>query len=109
MDESVGKLQPHLYQLHAVLGHVKDDEDETYYAFARPDPHAQWLHFDDDYVTPSMESRVFENAYGGVGRHCINATIRAHSAFMLVYIRKSAIDTILLPVADDEVPLALRV
>ena len=75
------------------------------------------LKFDDDRVTPVTEKEVLEDNYGGEHsaisppaniRPTGKIGKRFTNAYMLVYIRASAVDEILAPVLESDIPEHLR-
>uniref|UniRef100_A0A7S1TJF4 ubiquitinyl hydrolase 1 n=1 Tax=Compsopogon caeruleus TaxID=31354 RepID=A0A7S1TJF4_9RHOD len=118
-----------LYLLHAVLVHIGDVHGGHYYAYIRPDfDSGQWYKFDDEIVEKCKpEQAVTENF--GIGPenrpdddasnidNDASQTIypprrvqarRYSNAYMLQYIRKDALQEILGPVKDEDIPLELR-
>jgi ubiquitin carboxyl-terminal hydrolase 7 len=113
LDESADKSQPWLYKLHGVLVHSGDLHGGHYFALIKPDRETRWLKFDDDRVTPVTNKEVLEENYGGeaingipptLQRNQVRAMKRFTNAYMLVYIRESAIDEVLDPFKDEDTP-----
>ena len=86
-----------------------------YFALIKPDRETRWLKFDDDRVTPVTDREVLEENYGGEALNGLNAAppaqrnqVRAMkrftNAYMLVYIRDTAIDEVLAPFTDEDTP-----
>lgn len=107
-----------LYHLHGVLVHCGESNVGHYYAFLRPTADGSWFKFDDERVTPATEADAVAENYGcdpqpyepqqrlggGRGRFVRRLT----NAYMLVYIRESAYEQVLLPGKENElIPDAL--
>jgi len=116
LDASADRSQPWIYNLHGILVHSGDLRGGHYWALIKPDREGRWLKFDDDRVTPVTDKEVFEENYGGVALNGIppnlqpdqvRAMKRFTNAYMLVYIRESAIDEILAPLTVDDTPAHL--
>lgn len=95
--------------------HSGDLHGGHYFALIKPDKHSRWLKFDDDRVTPVTDKEVLEENYGGEGnvpngvlpvaqRNQVRASKRMTNAYMLVYIRDSAVDTVLAPFTEEDTP-----
>jgi ubiquitin carboxyl-terminal hydrolase 7 len=118
LSEDADKSEPCTYQLHSVLVHSGDLNAGHYYAFIRPEKDGIFYKYDDDKVTRATMREVLEDNYGGeightnghVKGHFKKATpiIRQMSAYMLVYIRQSRLDNVLVPVTKEETPPHLR-
>ncbi|KAG6911473.1 hypothetical protein DXG01_014547 [Tephrocybe rancida] len=113
LDTSADRSQPWVYKLHGVLVHSGDLHGGHYFALIKPDWETRWLKFDDDRVTPVTDKEVLEENYGGealngmppsLQRNQVRAMKRFTNAYMLVYIRESAIDEVLAPFTDDDTP-----
>jgi ubiquitin carboxyl-terminal hydrolase 7 len=118
LDKDADRSKSYVYHLHSVLVHSGDLHGGHYFAFIKPDKNTRWLKFDDDRVTPVTDREVLEENYGGEAlvpkgmlpgahRNQSQASKRMTSACMLVYIRTSAVDTILAPLTDKDMPLHL--
>ena len=97
LDEKADRFQSWVYELHTVFVHTGDLHDGRYVAMIKPDRNTGWLKFDDDRVTPITNREVFEGNYGGepLGSPLPRGTPvtkRFSNAYVLVYIRKSAVD-----------------
>jgi ubiquitin carboxyl-terminal hydrolase 7 len=105
------------YQLHGVLVHSGDIGAGHYYAFLRPTKDGSFYKFDDDRVTKSTMKEALDENYGGEYNTLANgglgqrqpymrgySTKRSMNAYMLVYIRKSRLDQVLLDVTDANIP-----
>lgn len=89
------------YILHAILVHSGDNHGGHYVVFINNDN--KWCKFDDDVVSRCTKSEAIEQNYGGQDddiRHCSNA-------YMLVYVRQSALNEILQDVTEDDIPCEL--
>jgi len=94
------------YILYGVLVHSGDINSGHYCAFIRPKNNDKWYKFDDDNVFPVSTYEVFEENFGGksIYKSNLNISNRYTNAYMLIYIRKSEIDTILAPFSEDDIP-----
>jgi ubiquitin carboxyl-terminal hydrolase 7 len=93
--------------------HSGDLHGGHYFALIKPDRETRWLKFDDDRVTPVTNKEVLEENYGGeainglphtLQRNQVRAMKRFTNAYMLVYIRESAIDNVLAPFLEEDTP-----
>lgn len=116
LDESADKSSPWVYKLHGVLVHSGDLHGGHYFACIKPDRETRWLKFDDDRVTPVTDREVLEENYGGeplnplaapLQRNQVRAMKRFTNAYMLVYVRESAIDEVLAPFKEEDTPAHL--
>ncbi|KAJ5665218.1 Ubiquitin carboxyl-terminal hydrolase 21 [Penicillium maclennaniae] len=108
--------EPWDYELHGVLVHSGGLDAGHYYAFLKPSQDGHWYRFDDDRVNRVTEKEVLEENYGGEyeltnGSAGVKqpftrqySTKRSMNAYMLVYIRKSRVNDVLLPIGQDDVP-----
>ncbi|CAG8620867.1 1600_t:CDS:10 [Paraglomus brasilianum] len=117
LSPEADRSQPHKYLLHGVLVHSGDLHGGHYFALLKPEKDGRWLKFDDDRVTPVTEKEVLEDNYGGEHsaisppaniRPTGKIGKRFTNAYMLVYIRASAVDEILAPVLESDIPEHLR-
>lgn len=110
LSEDADNTEPYIYQLHGVLVHSGDLNAGHYYAFIKPTKDGHFYRFDDDRVTRATKREVLEDNYGGEvkGQFQQQPTMRQNSAYMLVYIRQSRIDEVLLPVTEDDSPPHLK-
>lgn len=113
LEETADRSQSWVYKLHGVLVHSGDLHGGHYFALIKPDRETRWLKFDDDRVTPVTDREVLEENYGGealngipptLQRNQVRAMKRFTNAYMLVYIRESAIDEVLDPFKDEDTP-----
>ena len=104
-----------MYKLHGVLVHSGDLHGGHYFALIKPDRETRWLKYDDDRVTPVTDREVLEENYGGEPsspngmlsppqRNQVRSMKRFTNAYMLVYIRETAIDEVLAPFTDKDTP-----
>jgi ubiquitin carboxyl-terminal hydrolase 7 len=116
LDASADRSQPWVYKLHGVLVHSGDLHGGHYFALIKPDRDTRWLKFDDDRVTPVTDKEVLEENYGGealnglsaaLQRNQVRAMKRFTNAYMLVYIRESAINEVLAPFTPEDTPAHL--
>ncbi|KAF7559047.1 hypothetical protein G7046_g5116 [Stylonectria norvegica] len=118
LNDDADLSEPWTYQLHGVLVHSGDLNAGHYYAFLKPGKDGWFYKYDDDKVTKATMREVLEENFGGE-YHAPNGFPRAplqkkapimrqNSAYMLVYIRQSRLDKILLPVPHDDIPRHLQ-
>ncbi|THU99317.1 cysteine proteinase [Dendrothele bispora CBS 962.96] len=117
LDTSADRSKPWVYKLTGVLVHSGDLHGGHYFALIKPDRETRWLKFDDDRVTPVTDREVLEENYGGeplnalppaLQRNQVRAMKRFTNAYMLVYIRESAMDEVLAPFKEDDTPPHLK-
>lgn len=109
LSEGADKSESWVYQLHGVLVHSGNLDAGHYYAFLKPTKDGHWYRFDDDRVNRATDKEVLDENYGDSQQRTNGATggrsaIRTNNAYMLVYIRKTKQDNVLLPVTKDDVP-----
>ncbi|KAK4622245.1 Ubiquitin carboxyl-terminal hydrolase 21 [Fulvia fulva] len=117
LDETADKSEPYVYHLHGVLVHSGDLNAGHYYAFLKPDKNGEFYRFDDDRVTRATKREAIDENFGGdygangtYGQKGQNpytrqwSTKRSNNAYMLVYVRESRLDQILLPDAEVKPP-----
>ncbi|CAL00824.1 uncharacterized protein An09g05480 [Aspergillus niger] len=116
LSNDADKSEPWIYELHGVLVHSGDLNAGHYYAFLKPTKDGFWYRFDDDRVTRATDKEVLEENYGGEYELANGAagvrqpytrglsTKRSMNAYMLVYVRKSRLDDVLLPITKEQVP-----
>lgn len=106
-----------IYQLHGVLVHSGDLNAGHYYAFIKPNKDGWFYKYDDDKVTKATMREVLEDNFGGeyllpngnvAMRGRTKPLLRQNSAYMLVYIRQTRLDEVLLPVTKEDTPPHLR-
>lgn len=86
------------YTLHAVLVHSGDNHGGHYVVFINPNRDGKWCKFDDDVVSRCSKTEAIDQNFGGNEddisvKHCTNA-------YMLVYMRDDANDT----VTEEDIP-----
>jgi ubiquitin carboxyl-terminal hydrolase 7 len=117
LSDDADKSESWIYQLHGVLVHSGDFNAGHYYAYLKPTKDGHWYRFDDDRVTRVMMKDVLEENFGGEYANMPNgsagvrqpytrgySTKRSMNAYMLVYIRKSRLDDVLLDVVQQDIP-----
>lgn len=114
LSENADKSEPWIYELHGVLVHSGGLDAGHYYAFLKPTKDGHWYRFDDDRVNRVTEKEVleenyggeYENANGGVRQPYTRtySNKRSMNAYMLVYVRKTRSDDVLLPIQEQDVP-----
>ena len=115
LEETADRSKPWNYKLHSVLVHSGGFYGGRYFALIKPDRDSRWLKFDDDRVIPVTDREVLEENYGGEPPYDFVLNIRGNlvkrerltTAYMLVYIRESAIDEVLAPLTEEDIPLHL--
>lgn len=115
LDESIKPEESCEYALHGVLVHCGDLNIGHYYALIKPKKDGHWYKFDDERVTQATMKEVLEDNFGGDPSPADSLKTRTSrlapgfkrhtSAYMLVYIRKSRLDEILV---DDEIPKSIQ-
>lgn len=114
LSENADKSEPWIYQLYGVLVHTGDLNAGHYFAFLRPTKDGNFYKFDDDRVIRATMMETLEENYGGeylngntglrqsLGRN--QSLKRSTNAYMLVYLRKSRVDDLLVNVVKEDVP-----
>lgn len=116
LADNADKSEPWIYQLHGVLVHSGDLNAGHYYAFIKPNKDGWFYKYDDDKVTKAAMREVLEDNYGGEdpranGNLALRKgkpALRQNSAYMLVYIRQTRVDDVLLPVTTEDTPPHLQ-
>ncbi|KAI9885549.1 MAG: hypothetical protein M1823_002648 [Watsoniomyces obsoletus] len=120
LSEDADQSEPYVYQLHGVLVHSGDFNAGHYYAFLKPAKDGPFYKFDDDRVTRATMKEVLEENYGGDYDMAngaagvrnpytrILSTKRSMSAYMLVYVRQSRLDDVLVDVSHLDIPPHLQ-
>jgi ubiquitin carboxyl-terminal hydrolase 7 len=110
-DPSVSNV----YRLHSVLVHSGGPNGGHYYAFIRPlGAGEQWYRFDDERVTKVKKEDAVDAQFGGLehqqhpGHTPQWKYPKISSAYMLVYVRETAIPEINVEVSADDVAAHLR-
>ncbi|KAF1750080.1 hypothetical protein GCK72_016626 [Caenorhabditis remanei] len=95
-----------VYSLHAVLVHSGEFHGGHYVTFINVNLHesavdptatAKWCKFDDDVVSRTTTDDAIVSNFGG--EKAMNT-----SAYMLVYVRDNAIEQVLAPIPDTQIP-----
>lgn len=120
LSEDADKSEPWIYQLHGVLVHSGDFNAGHYYAYLRPTKDSLFYRFDDDKVIRATMKETLEENFGGEYPNLANGTAgvrqpymrgfstkRSMNAYMLVYIRKSRVDDVLVSLKKDDIPAHL--
>lgn len=113
LDETANHSENWNYKLHGVLVHSGDLHGGHYYALLKPEKDGNWFRFDDDRVTPALTREVLDENFGGLitPSGIRNPNVRQNqmkrfmNAYMLVYVRETRIDEILMPVTDADIPI----
>ena len=117
LSETADRSEPWIYQLHGVLVHSGDFNAGHYYAYIKPYKDGFFYKFDDDRVTRATLKEALEENFGGEYTNLANGNIgmrnpytrtlstkRSMSAYMLVYLRQSRLDSILPSVSEEATP-----
>ena len=117
LSDNADRSEPYVYRLHSVLVHSGDLNAGHYYAFIKPTKDGHYYKFDDDRVTRATKREALEENFGGDYAQAANGNTnqrnpytrtwsskRSMSAYMLVYVRESRIDSILLDAASVAPP-----
>ena len=116
LDETADRTKPWKYKLHSVFAHSSDNRGGQHFAFIKPDQHTRWLKFDDERVTPVTDREVLEENYGEeppnsiiprTQRDQVRVTTKSTTARTLVYVRETAVNEVLAPLAEKDTPLHL--
>lgn len=65
LDKTAPRDEVYMYRLHAVLIHSGSINGGHYHVYIRPTQEAKWYKFNDEIVTPSNISHVYEAGFGG--------------------------------------------
>ena len=117
LSDDADRSESWIYQLHGVLVHSGDFNAGHYYAFLKPQKDGFFYKFDDDRVTRATMKETLEENFGGEYATLANgglgqrqpymrgySTKRSMNAYMLVYIRKTRLDQVLVEVKEDDIP-----
>lgn len=108
LSDNADRSEPWIYHLHGVLVHSGDLNAGHYYAFIKPTKDGHYYKFDDDRVTRATLREALEENFGGDYAQTNGNTgqrnpytrawsaKRSMSAYMLVYVRETRIDDVLL-------------
>jgi ubiquitin carboxyl-terminal hydrolase 7 len=103
LDNAADRSNSWVYKLHGVIVHQGNPSGAGgCKTFFKPSRDSRWLKFDDNLVTFATDIEVFDRNYGGEdsGPYGTHANI-------LIYIREMAVDRVLAPVTEFDVPLFL--
>lgn len=116
LADGADRSQSWTYHLHGVLVHSGDLNAGHYYAFIKPTKDGHYYKFDDDRVTRATLREALEENFGGDYQQA-NGNVghrnpytrgwsskRSMSAYMLVYIRDTHLDQVLMEGATVEPP-----
>jgi ubiquitin carboxyl-terminal hydrolase 7 len=116
LSEGADRSQSWMYHLHGVLVHSGDLNAGHYYAFLKPTKDGHYYKFDDDRVTRATLREALEENFGGDYQQA-NGNVghrnpytrgwsskRSMSAYMLVYIRDTHLDQVLMEGKTVEPP-----
>ncbi|KAI9707767.1 MAG: hypothetical protein M1836_000729 [Candelina mexicana] len=117
LSADADKSESYVYQLHGVLVHSGDFNAGHYYAFLKPFKDGYFYKFDDDRVTRATLREALEENFGGDYANMPNgntgvrnpytrtlSTKRSMSAYMLVYIRQTRVETVLPEMKQEDTP-----
>jgi ubiquitin carboxyl-terminal hydrolase 7 len=120
LSDGADRSEPYIYHLHGVLVHSGDLNAGHYYAFIKPTKDGHYYKFDDDRVTRATLREALEENFGGDYQQA-NGNVghrnpytrgwsakRSMSAYMLVYIRETRLDQVLLDSVEPPKHLAER-
>jgi ubiquitin carboxyl-terminal hydrolase 7 len=116
LSEGADRSEPCIYHLHGVLVHSGDLNAGHYYAFLKPTKDGHYYKFDDDRVTRATLREALEENFGGDYTQANGnagqrnpytrawSSKRSMSAYMLVYIKESRLDQVLMDGIKVEPP-----
>lgn len=117
LSEGADRSEPYIYHLHGVLVHSGDLNAGHYYAYLKPTKDGEFYKFDDDRVTPATKKEAMDENFGGDFQTMTNGTSgqrnpytrawskqRFMSAYMLVYIRESRVNTVMKEIGEKDTP-----
>lgn len=117
LSDDADRSEAWVYQLHGVLVHSGDFNAGHYYAFLKPEKDGCFYKFDDDRVTRATMKETLDENFGGEYANLANgglgqrqpymrgySTKRSMNAYMLVYIRKTRLDQVLVEVKEEDIP-----
>lgn len=99
---------PAVYILHAVLVHSGDNHGGHYVVFINPRGDGSWCKFDDDVVSSVPKTAAIDQNYGGTDDDFMLNVRNCTNAYMLVYVRESAMKTILQDITEEDIPSELN-
>jgi ubiquitin C-terminal hydrolase len=97
------------YDLCGVLVHSGDVSFGHYYAFLRTSTDPQWFEFNDTHVTLATEEEAVQANFGGSYEKSKSSRTQSWwddsaSAYVLVYVRHDAAETVFQRIPDDAIP-----
>lgn len=120
LSEGADRSESYIYHLHGVLVHSGDLNAGHYYAFLKPTRGGQFFKFDDDRVTKATKKEAMDENFGGEFQNVPNgysgqrnpytrtwSKQRFMSAYMLVYIRETKLDSVLEDIREPDIPAHL--
>lgn len=94
--------------MHAVLVHSGDNHGGHYVVYINPKGDGNWCKFDDDVVSGCSKNEAIDQNYGGPNDELnLNAKHSSSNAYMLVYIRHSALEEVLQEITINNIPSEL--
>ncbi|KAI8933294.1 hypothetical protein NX059_009921 [Plenodomus lindquistii] len=116
LSDAADRSESWVYRLHGVLVHSGDLNAGHYYAFLKPTKDGHFYKFDDDRVTRATLREALEENFGGDYAQTNGNTgarnpytrnwsaKRSMSAYMLVYVRETRLDQVLMDGKTVEPP-----
>lgn len=114
LSPGTDRSEPWTYRLVGVTVHSGNMDRGQYYTFRRPTKDGPFYKFDDQIVSRATLREVMNDNFGGessrlggqvgVNRTYSAAQERSRNAYMLVYVRKSRLDEVLVDVKEEDVP-----
>lgn len=115
LSPDTDRSEPWTYRLVGVTVHSGNMSGGQYYMFRRPTKDGPFYKFNDDTVCRATLREVMNDNFGGVSSRLTSSHVgfdrgdfarqeRSRNAYMLVYIRKSRLDEILVEVKEEDVP-----
>ncbi|KAF1981728.1 cysteine proteinase [Aulographum hederae CBS 113979] len=118
LSDEADRSESYVYRLHSVLVHSGDLNAGHYYAFIKPNKDDGFFKFDDDRVTRATDKEAMEENFGGDYPGMANgqrnpytrtwSAKRSMNAYMLVYVRESKFDTVMMTGEVVEPPTHLE-
>jgi len=105
LDGTADRTESWKYKLYGVFVHSGSPHGGHSFALIKPDRHPWWLKFDDGRVTPVTDRELLDTYSGKpLQRDHPTAMKRSTNANALVYIRKAAIDELMVPFTEADTP-----
>jgi len=115
MSSDTDTTVDNVYELFGVLIHHGGASGGHYYAFIRPTVKDEWYEFNDTHVGKCEKNRLLGEGFGGRkfsyfedGVVNTSFTVPDTSAYMLVYIRKQDIPSVIFHIKGKSIPLHLH-